>query len=74
MSTRRLVVAITFLAVFVMAARAMDSSSPLSYISRMMSQPPMNLLSMYNCGIVGQLENCFTPSRISGSSSTSTVS
>ncbi len=47
-------------------------SSPDEYISRTMSQPPMNSPFTYSCGTVGQLAKSLTPWRISGSSSTFT--
>src|SRR5579864_8075584 len=45
-------------------------NSPDSYISVMMSEPPINSPFTYSCGMVGQLENCLMPSRMSLSSST----
>src|SRR3989344_5779626 len=48
-------------------------SSPDSYISIMMSEPPMNSPFTYSCGIVGQLLYSLMPWRISSSSSTLTV-
>src|SRR5690606_31522277 len=49
------------------------SSSPFSYISAMMSDPPTNSPPTYSWGIVGQLENSLMPWRTSSSSSTLTV-
>src|SRR5690606_19597478 len=48
-------------------------SSPDSYISFMMSEPPMNSPFTYSCGTVGQFEKSLMPWRTSGSSSTLTV-
>src|SRR3990167_8508273 len=48
-------------------------SSPDSYISIMMSEPPMNSPLTYSCGMVGQLLYSLMPWRISSSSSTLTV-
>src|SRR5450830_984253 len=48
-------------------------SSPDSYISIMMSEPPMNSPFTYSCGMVGHWLYSLMPGRISGSSSTFTV-
>src|SRR5690606_1881336 len=48
-------------------------SSPLSYISAMMSEPPRNSPATYSWGMVGQLEYSLMPWRTSSSSSTLTV-
>src|SRR5574343_1043859 len=48
-------------------------SSPDSYMSIMMSEPPMNSPRTYSCGMVGQLLYSLMPWRISASSSTFTV-
>src|SRR5690606_2627858 len=43
------------------ASRSMVSSSPFSYISDTMSEPPTNSPLMYSWGMVGQLEKSLMP-------------
>src|SRR5712671_4128023 len=58
-------------AVFTSRAASNWASSPVSNISRTISQPPTNSPLTYSCGIVGQSENALIPWRSAGSLSTS---
>lgn len=59
---------------FALASSTISASSPVWYISSMMSDPPTNSPPTYSCGIVGQLEYALIPLRMLGSSRTFTVS